>query len=357
MATLKTSNSQNALQALQNFYKSNQRLINIFLALAALLLFYLTVQERLSGLRPSRMVQSTVTGVLIGGVYALIALGIVIINKASGVFNFAHGFMMLLGGMIFHSFFMASEVTLLASGGMALVTVLIVMSMSGWRSLLQPRNAAIAVGSVVVLTLLMSIPTRDEANNTIFGLQLIRGLVGALCGAVTIGLLIERVTIRPLIGQPLFAAVLMTLAVGEGLMRGLTNIVWGSVELSLPIFDGVTALGIPQTIVVQGGDFLGGDVRIFAKLLVPFILALVAFVAFVLFFRYTNVGLAMRASAENQNLAQSTGLRVRFILAVAGPSRPFWRPRLAHCKAARPASRSTCRCWPCAPSRRCCWVA
>jgi len=303
--------------ALQTFYKYNRRLINIFLGLAALLLFYLMVQERLTSLRPSRMVQSTVTGILIGGVYALIALGIVIINKASGVFNFAHGFMMLLGGMIFFSFFTAAEVSLLASGGMAFVTVLIVMSMNGWRSLLEPRNVAIAVGAVVILTLLMSIPTRDEANQAIFGLQLIRGVVGALCGAVTMGLLIERMTIRPLIGQPLFAAVLMTLAVGEGLMRGLTNIVWGSVELPLPIFDGVTALGIPQTIVVQGGDFLGGDVRIFAKLLVPFVLALVAFVAFVLFFRYTNVGLAMRASAENQNLAQSTGLRVRFILAVA----------------------------------------
>ncbi|MCS6835593.1 MAG: branched-chain amino acid ABC transporter permease [Anaerolineae bacterium] len=317
MATLKTKDSPNFLQPLQDFYKENQRLINVFLALAALLLFYLAVQERLSSLRPSRMVQSTVTGILIGGVYALIALGIVIINKASGVFNFAHGFMMLLGGMIFYSFFMAAEVTLLASGGMALVTVLIVMSMNGWRSLLKPRNAAIAAGAVVVLTLLLSIPTRDEANNLMFGAQLLRGVIGAVCGAVTIGLLIERVAIRPLIGQPLFAAVLMTLAVGEGLMRGLTNIVWGSVELSLPLFDGVTALGIPQTIVIEAGDFLGGDVRIFAKLLVPFILALIAFVAFVLFFRYTNVGLAMRASAENQNLAQSTGLRVRFILAVA----------------------------------------
>src|SRR5262249_7651637 len=35
------------------------------------------------------------------------------------------------------------------------------------------------------------------------------------------------------------------------------------------------------------------------------------------FFRYTSVGLAMRATAENQQLAQSVGLRVRFILAVA----------------------------------------
>lgn len=305
------------MSALQTFYNDNRRLLNVFLGVVVAVLFFLLIQERLAGLRPSRMVQSTVTGLLVGGVYALIALGIVIINKASGVFNFAHGYMMLAGGMLFYSFFISPNISLLAAGGMAVVTVGIVMSMNGWRSLLEPRNAAIAIGAIVVLTVLMSLPSRDANNQNIFLVQLLRGSVGALCGAITLGLAIERFTIRPLIGQPLFAAVLMTLAVGEGLLLGVTNLIWGSVELSLPIFNGVEALGIPQTIVIEGGEFLGGDVRIFSKLLVPFLLALLAFVAFVLFFRYTNVGLAMRASAENQNLAQSTGLRVRFILAVA----------------------------------------
>lgn len=52
-------------------------------------------------IRPGRMLESTIRGLLVGGIYALVALGIVIINKASGVFNFAHGYMMLLGGLIF----------------------------------------------------------------------------------------------------------------------------------------------------------------------------------------------------------------------------------------------------------------
>jgi len=71
--------------------------------------------------RSYRLVQSTITGVLVGGVYALIALGIVVINKASGVFNFAHGWMMLFGGLIFYSFFSAAGVSLLAAGALALV--------------------------------------------------------------------------------------------------------------------------------------------------------------------------------------------------------------------------------------------
>ena len=50
--------------------------------------------------------------------------------------------------------------------------------------------------------------------------------------------------------------------------------------------------------------------------MIAFALAIVAFVGFLLFFRYTSVGLAMRATSEDQQLAQSVGLRVRVILAI-----------------------------------------
>ena len=51
------------------------------------------------------VIQGLITGTLVGGIYALVALGIVIINKASGVFNFAHGYMVLVGGLIFWDLF------------------------------------------------------------------------------------------------------------------------------------------------------------------------------------------------------------------------------------------------------------
>ena len=49
---------------------------------------------------------------------------------------------------------------------------------------------------------------------------------------------------------------------------------------------------------------------------IAFLIAMVAFVGFFIFFRYTNIGLAMRATSEDQQLAESVGLRVRVILAV-----------------------------------------
>jgi branched-chain amino acid transport system permease protein len=120
-----------------------------------------------------------------------------------------------------------------------------------------------------------------------------------------------------LIGQPLFAIVLMTLAI-DRLLTGVTQLIWGSIDRPLPIFAGLPSLGLPTVIRIDGeGTWLDGRINIRPELVVAFVLALAAFVVFVLFFRYTSVGLAMRATAENQQLAQAIGLRVRVILAVA----------------------------------------
>ncbi|MBL8160524.1 MAG: branched-chain amino acid ABC transporter permease [Anaerolineae bacterium] len=290
------------------FFEQNRKyfLWAAYVLIALLLLLWLgpLIAEK----KPSRLVQSTISGLLIGGIYALIALGIVIINKASGVFNFAHGWMMLLGGLIFYSFFSTSSISLLAAGGLAALTVVMAITMTNWRAILEPRNLIIAVVVTVVLTAVMSLPGRDW--------QYVRAIVGALTGAVLLGLVAERFTIRPLIGQPLFATVLMTLAISE-LLNGVTQLTWGSVEIPLQVFSNPDGSSLSTIKLDSLKDALGGTVIIQPGLLFSFGLALLAFVAFVLFFQFTNVGLAMRASAENQRLAQAIGLRVRIILAVA----------------------------------------
>ncbi len=296
------------MSAVINFYDNNKPLINKVLSVALLLAILIFLLPIIAEQKPSRMVQSTITGLLVGSVYSLIALGIVIINKASGVFNFAHGLMMLFGAMIFYTFFSSANVNPLAAGLMAFFTVFIVLTMNGLADLRDTRRLAIGLVVGLILTGLMSLPGRD--------LQFVRAIIGGLVGSVLVGLCVERFAIRPLIGQPLFASVLMTLAVSEFLL-GVTQMTWGSVELPLQIFAWLDGTGIPRNIVWEAETLLGGDVRLRTDLLLVLILALLSFGAFVLFFRYTSVGLAMRATAENQQLAQSVGLRVRFILAVA----------------------------------------
>ncbi len=277
--------------------------------IAFAVIFLIWIAPIVGAQKPGRLVESVVRGLLIGGIYSLIALGIVIINKASGVFNFAHGYMMLLGGLIFHAFFSTQQPSPIASAIFSAFVVLMALTLTGWRALRDLRRLGIGIAVGVVLTLVLSIPGQEW--------QILRALVGGTAGAMTMGFAVERFTIRPLIGQPLFTSVLMTLAVGE-LLHGVTQLVWGSVEIALPVFDTLKRAGFPPRITIEGKEtWMQVDFNLNLELIVAFVLSVVAFLAFVLFFRYTNVGLAMRATAENQQLAQSVGLRVRVILAVA----------------------------------------
>lgn len=296
------------MEAILKIYDQNKKSITTALYVIGIALVLLWLVPIIGQQRPSRLLQSMITGLLVGGVYSLIALGIVIINKASGVFNFAHGFMMLFGGLIFYSFFSTTNVSPVVAVLLSGATVLIVLTMNGRAGLQNPRNLAIGAVVVLALTAGLTLPGQE--------LRLLKALLGAVLGAVLLGLVIERFTIRPLIGQPLFTIVLMTLALDQVLL-GATQLTWGSVEIPLQIFSGLNELGIPTPIRWDATELLGGNIIVRTELLATFVLAVLAFLAFVLFFRYTNVGLAMRATAENQQLAQSVGLRVRFILAVA----------------------------------------
>ncbi len=293
------------MAALTQALSDRKRLWTTAAYVVALVVIVALLAPVIGAQRPARLVQSGITGLLVGGVYALIALGIVIINKASGVFNFAHGWMMLFGGFIFYSFFSVATIAPAAALALALGTVLLVVTMVSVRALRDPRVLAGGVGAVIVLAVLL-----------VAAPPLLRGLIGAVCGSVLIGLAAERFTIRPLIGQPLFAMVLMTLALAE-VLQGVTQSIWGSVELPLGIFAGIRDLGLPAPIRIEGTGVIEGTIIVRTELLIAFVLALVAFTVFVLFFRFTSVGLSMRATAENQKLAQSVGLRVRVILGVA----------------------------------------
>lgn len=263
---------------------------------------------------PNQIVQRTISGVLLGGIYAIIALGIVVINKASGVFNFAHGGMMMLSGFMFLTFFTSQTISPLAAGILATVTVVMVVTTSSWRALFKPLIALGSIVAIGILTFLMSYGDLE-------GWRWIHAITGALCGTILMGLVIERFSIRPLIGQPIFAAVMVTLALAE-VLDGLTKLIWGAQPQSLLVFSEPhpwlpgQLVRIQQPITIEAQAMLGGNVLIDQPRLFAFLIALGAFFIFFLFFRFTDIGLAMRATSEDQQLAESVGLRVRVILAV-----------------------------------------
>lgn len=327
------------------------------------------------------LVQFSLNGLLVGGVYALVAVGIVIINKASGIFNFAHGFMMLFGGFMFWQTFNSTPsqnlsiimgviagiialtvVAILAqappaqgekpsrlkdwnrslmkqntvSGWILRRLVALLMPLEQWFNTLTIRHIATALATSIITAVVVFFLLQELSSD------ILRGAVGALVGGIFLGLIVERFTIRPLLGQPTLTAIMMTLALAL-VMQGTISLIWGTNPHSLPIFVeeassaptviqiGVDADGNPiyqeiENIAppavlpnyrVPTEDLLGKELSFQRNLVWGFGIAILSFIAFVFFFQFTNVGLAMRAVAENQVLAESAGLQVRTILAVA----------------------------------------
>ncbi len=322
------------------------------------------------------VIETIIRGILQGGLYSLIALGIVVINKASGIFNFAHGWMMFIGALFFWQFYAnnpSPQITFGVIGLAVFVAVFVLLSvgititgtvtngdrarqnrlqhfLSQWQNNQIDKQqflTVLGVGAVSIIVVAVLVLQDSSA--------MVRAATAALVGSIFLGLMLERFTIRPLLGQPVLTAILMTLAIGF-MLQGLTQIIWGTVPQKIDVFtaataqsstndDGTTAAPASTTIAIPvftfdagvqntatdqqvgGGtaafyrietaSWLGRDIRLPRFLVWGFSIAVATFVAFTLFFQYTSLGLAMRATAENQVLAESVGLQVRWTLAIS----------------------------------------
>lgn len=190
-----------------------------------------------------QFLQLTISGAAIGCIYALIALGFVLIYKATETVNFAQGDLMMIGGFV--------GLTAMAVAGL-------------------PFWLAFALTIVVMI---------------LFGMGT------------------ERLVLRPLLGQPAFTVIMMTIGLGY-LARGVVTMIpyWGTETHTLPVpwKDQVFWLGGEGTGLVVSVEHL------------VIILATVAMVALLyLFFRYTRLGIAMQATSQNQLAAFYMGIPVR----------------------------------------------
>ena len=191
----------------------------------------------------TQFLQALVNGVSLAAIYALIALGFVIIYKSMQVLNFAQPALLLLGGY----------------------WVLYFATVWGW-----PFPVAI--------------------------------LVGAAAAALT-GVMVERTTLRPMVGKPVFAVAIMTI----GLNTILTVIAGDLLGLDL------RQMGDPWGIK----SLSLGSVFITHRQVAALVTVVVAFVVLLLFFRYSRMGLAMQATAFDQEVALSQGVSVSSVFALS----------------------------------------
>lgn len=182
-----------------------------------------------------------VNGLLVGMMYALIALGFVLVYKATEAFNFAQGEFVMTGGFI----------------AAAAVTV-----MPFWLA---------TIVSVV-------------------------GLVAFCFG-------LERVVLRPLLGRPIIAVIMATIGVAS-LLRGVVVLLFGA---------GTRALEMP----IQQTPFFLGPIVLPPIDIVGAVVSLIFFGIFTWLFLHTRMGLAMRAVADNQQIASAMGIDICRYFAIA----------------------------------------
>jgi branched-chain amino acid transport system permease protein len=181
-------------------------------------------------------------GLLAGVMYSLVALGFVLIYKASGVFNYAQGSLVFLAALCFVS---------MLEGGV-----------NFWLAIL------ITLGVMVVL-----------------------------------GVVIERVVLRPLVNQPQITLFMATIGLSF-VLEGISQIIWGSQphNLELGIQD------VPMEWLSQTANVNISQLDLFAALVAG---ALVA--ALAVFFHKTRIGRALRAVADDHQAALSVGIPLQHI--------------------------------------------
>jgi branched-chain amino acid transport system permease protein len=188
--------------------------------------------------------QLLVNGISLGFLYALSALGFVMIFKSSSVLNLAHGELLAIGAFLF-------------------------LVLSAWAK----------------LPIIVS-----------FALTLI--------GTFSLGFVVERFFLRPLIGENLIEVIMMTLGLGI-MFKGLLLFIFGGDIHAYPDF-------LPESLSLRFGG-----VNIPSVNMAAFIIGILFLVVFGFFFKYSAQGIYMRSVADNQPAALSLGVHVRRVFALS----------------------------------------
>ncbi len=186
-----------------------------------------------------QLVQLVIGGIAQGCIYGLIALGFVLIYKATETVSFAQGELMMLGAFC----------------GLAAMTFL------GWPFWLA--------------------------------------ILSSIAAMAVFGMLAERAVIRPILGQPAFSIVMLTIGIGY-IARGLITMIPG-------IGTETHVLPVPYKDEIWR---IGGLMLNVEQMMVIAVTAVLCVALFALF-RYSRIGIAMQASSQNQLAAYYMGIPVQ----------------------------------------------
>ena len=169
----------------------------------------------------------------------------------------------------------------------------------GFRSHLQGYKCMnLATGEFMTLGAFVCLTVLTELSAP-FGVALFLTMIFAAC----LGALTERIALRPLIGEPIISVIMVTIGLAS-VLKGVTHMIWS------PQFRNISS-GFPSYSLDLGFAIVPSG------LLWGFIFAIICTVVFTVIFRYTRIGLAMRATAANQQAALSMGISVKRVFALS----------------------------------------
>jgi branched-chain amino acid transport system permease protein len=182
------------------------------------------------------------SGIAVGCLYALIALGFVLIIKATDILNFAHGEIIMISALI--CYFLTAK----------------------------------------------------------YQWPFLPAVLATLAIAAVMGVLTERLVLRPMLGEPIFAVVMITIGLSI-FLRSLAGIIFGHDNYIFPS-------PFPKEPVNLWGITLSTT-----QVWIMVCTALLVFILFI-FFRYSRMGLAMRGTADDQETALLMGISTKRVFAM-----------------------------------------
>jgi branched-chain amino acid transport system permease protein len=190
----------------------------------------------------SFFIQLFASGIAVGCLYALIALGFVLIIKATDILNFAHGEIIMISSLLCYFLMAKYHFSFLTA---SLITILI---------------------------------------------------------AALLGVLTERLVLRPMLGEPIFAVVMITIGLSI-FLRSMAGILFGHDNYVFPS-------PFPKEPMNLAGITLS-----MTQVWVMISTALLVLIFFI-FFKYSRMGLAMRGTANNQETALLMGISTKRVFAM-----------------------------------------
>jgi len=186
--------------------------------------------------------QIFLSGLSMGSIYALIALGFVLIYKSTSILNLAQGEFLM-------------------------------------------------VGAYICLSMTLD-----------FGLNFVAAFMLTMVFSIILGLAVERLALRPLIGEPIISVIMVTLGLTY-ILRGIVIMLWGNDIRQFNIFpeEPIDLWGVKLTYLYVWS--MG--------------ISLILLTFFAIFFKYARTGIFLRAVADHQTASQSMGISVKRAFAIS----------------------------------------